>query len=62
MMTYKINQQQFEAVLALPAKERYGHFVKRVADSEEAAEKQSGGRRCESRKGVRKQITDAIEK
>lgn len=35
-MTYKINQQQFEEVLALPAKERYGHFVKRVADSEEA--------------------------
>jgi hypothetical protein len=31
-----INAEQFEAVLKLPAKERYGHFVKRVADFEEA--------------------------
>ncbi|HEY6871451.1 MAG TPA: DUF2750 domain-containing protein [Geobacteraceae bacterium] len=35
-MTYTINQQQFEAVLTLPANERYDHFIKRVADSEEA--------------------------
>ncbi len=31
-----INPEQVEAVLKLPAKERYGHFIKRVADFEEA--------------------------
>jgi hypothetical protein len=41
-MTYKINKHQFEAVLALPAKERYGHFIKLVADSEEAWGLRSG--------------------
>jgi len=32
---YTINQQQIESVLSLPAAERYGHFVRRVADWEE---------------------------
>jgi hypothetical protein len=32
---YKINQQQIDRVLALPAAERYGHFIRRVADWEE---------------------------
>lgn len=35
-MALQINEKQFNAVVALPAKERYGHFIKCVADSEEA--------------------------
>lgn len=35
-MVLEVNKKQFEAVVALPAKERYGHFIKRVADAEEA--------------------------
>jgi hypothetical protein len=31
-----INPEQIEAVLKLPAKERYGHFIKRVADFQKA--------------------------
>ena len=34
-MSYKINDQEFAAVSRLPAKERYGHFIKRVADWQE---------------------------
>ena len=34
-MPYRINQQQIDNVLALPAAERYGHFIRRVADWEE---------------------------
>jgi len=32
-MPYEINQIQFEKVRSLPAKRRYEHFIKRVADS-----------------------------
>lgn len=35
-MPLPLNEHQFKAVVALPAKERYGHFIKRVADSQEA--------------------------
>ena len=31
-MAYKVNQQQFDAVLKLPGDQRYQHFVGRVAD------------------------------
>jgi len=30
-----VNDREFAAVIALPAQERYGHFIKRVADSEQ---------------------------
>jgi hypothetical protein len=32
---YTINQQQIDNVLSLPAADRYGHFIRRVADWEE---------------------------
>jgi len=32
--TWELNEQEFRAVSALPAGERYNHFVKRVADWE----------------------------
>ena len=35
-MPYAINQQELDAVFALPAPDRYAHFVKRVDDWEEA--------------------------
>jgi hypothetical protein len=34
-MSYKINDQEFAAVSRLSGRERYGHFIKRVADWEE---------------------------
>lgn len=34
-MALHVNEKQFQAVVGLPAKERYVHFLKRVADSEE---------------------------
>ena len=30
-----VNDREFESVIALPAPERYGHFIKRVADNQE---------------------------
>ena len=33
-MSYEVNDQQFEAVVALPAPQRYEHFIKRIADTE----------------------------
>lgn len=35
VVPYKLNQQQFAAVLRLPGDERYRHFIARVADWEE---------------------------
>lgn len=34
-MPYSLNDQEFAAVLALPAGKRYAHFIKRAADWEE---------------------------
>jgi len=34
-VSYTINQQQIDSVLTLPAAERYGHFIRRVADWQE---------------------------
>ena len=34
-MPYKMNEAQFDAVVALPAQERYDHFISKVADWEE---------------------------
>lgn len=34
-MTYKVHDQEFDSVTRLPARERYGYFIKRVADGEE---------------------------
>jgi hypothetical protein len=34
-LPYAINQQQIDSVLSLAAAERYGHFIRRVADWEE---------------------------
>ena len=34
-MPYKMNSQQYENVLALSAKERYSHFIGKVADWEQ---------------------------
>lgn len=34
-MAYKMNQKQFDQVIKLPAKEKYIHFIAKVADWEE---------------------------
>jgi hypothetical protein len=34
-MPYEMNQDQFDQVVALPAPERYAHFISRVADRQE---------------------------
>lgn len=42
-MPYAINEHHVAGVLALPAAERYGHFIRRVADWQELWGLKSGG-------------------
>lgn len=34
-MSYQVRDKEFEAVIGLPGPDRYGYFIKRVADTEE---------------------------